>query len=418
MSRGAEQTGAGAGTRSTPAPTRRHPDQGADRPAEDELELSIVIPCLNEAETIAACVTKAMEFLKQHAIAGEVIVTDNGSVDGSREIARERGARMVEVPARGYGAALQAGIVAARGRYVIMGDGDDSYDFRELVPFVAALRTGHQLVMGNRFNGEIMPGAMPALHRYLGNPFLSFIGRLFFKNSVGDFYCGLRGFSREAILRLDLRMTGMEFAIEMVVRAVLSGLSIVEIPITLWRSGRSRPSHLRTWRDGWRTLRFLLLYSPRWLFFYPGLTLTAVGLGTSLLLLPGPLTIAHGLTLDVHTMLVACAGCIVGVQSVCFAIIAKDYALARRLIPLSSEHRAPSSHLTLEGMLILGGIVFTAGLVGVSWAFLQWSGVRFGDLSYPRVLRVVIMSVTGLATGAQLILSGFLAGVIAIAHRD
>jgi hypothetical protein len=259
---------------------------------------------------------------------------------------------------------------------------------------------------------------MPVLHRYLGNPLLSFLGRLFFRNSVGDYYCGLRGVSREAIMHLDLRMTGMEFAIEMVVRAVLAGLSVAEVPTTLAKDGRSRPSHLHTWRDGWRTLRFLLLYSPRWLFLYPGLTLIALGLATSLLLLPGPVTIARGVTLDIHTMLVACASCVVGVQSVCFALIARDYAVARKLIPPSSEQGAPSSYLTLEGMLILGGIVFTAGLVGVSWAFLQWREIEFGDLGYTRVLRLVIMSVTGLATGAQLILSSFLAGVIAIGHRD
>jgi hypothetical protein len=417
MSPGAEQTGAGVGAPSAPAPTRQSADEQARCSGDNETELSIVIPCLNEGETIAACVTKAIEFLKQQAVAGEVIVADNGSVDGSREMARDCGARVIEVSSRGYGAALQAGILAARGRYVIMGDADDSYDFRDLLPFVASLRTGHELVMGNRFKGKIMPGAMPLLHRYVGNPLLSFIGRLFFRNSVGDFYCGLRGFQREAIVRLDLRMTGMEFAIEMVVRAVLAGLGIAEVPTTLSKSGRSRPPHLRTWRDGWRTLRFLLLYSPRWLFFYPGLTLIAVGFVTSVLLLPGPLTIGR-LTLDVHTMLVASACCVVGVQSVCFAIIARDYASARKLLPPLVGYQPLSGQLTLERMLLLGGVVFAAGLTGVIGAFLQWSEVGFGDLDYSKVLRLVIISVTGLSTGAQLILSGFLAGVIAIGHRE
>src|SRR5258708_9301098 len=264
--------------------------------AETGLELSIVIPCLNEADTIGACISKAAGFLSRFAITGEIVVVDNGSTDDSPRIARELGARVVEAPTQGYGTALQAGIAAARGRYVIMGDGDDSYDFSDLMPFVASLHAGYQLVIGNRFKGEIKPGAMPILHRYLGNPLLSFIGRLFFKNTVGDYYCGLRGFSREAIMRLDLRMTGMEFAIEMVVRAAMLGLRIAEVPTTLSKDGRARSSHLRTWRDGWRTLRFLLLYSPPWLFLYPGVTLIALGASTTLFLLPGPFRIPHVLT--------------------------------------------------------------------------------------------------------------------------
>jgi glycosyltransferase involved in cell wall biosynthesis len=393
-----------------PRPEQQAQDQG--------LELSIVIPCLNEADTIGACITKAVGFLGRSELVGEVIVADNGSTDGSQRIVGQLGARLVEVPTRGYGAALQAGIAAARGRYVIMGDADDSYDFSDLMPFVASLRAGYQLVIGNRFKCEIKPGAMPILHRYLGNPLLSFIGRLFFKNTVGDYYCGLRGFSREAVMRLDLRMTGMEFAIEMVVRAVMLGLKIAEIPTTLSKDGRARSSHLRTWRDGWRTLRFLLLYSPRWLFLYPGMTLIAVGATTSLLLLPGPVSIARGLTLDMHTLLVACTSCVVGVQSVCFALIARDYATARNLIPTASPRQPPTNHFTLERTLILGGFLFLAGLAGLIWAFLRWSDIDFGDLGYSGVLRLVIISVTGLTAGAQLILSGFLAGVIAIAHRD
>ena len=398
--------------------SRERADSRENRQADTGLELSIVIPCLDEAETVGACVTKAVQFLKHHDIAGEVIVADNGSSDDSRRIACERGARVVEVASRGYGSAVQVGVASAVGRYVIMGDADDSYDFSDLLPFVDHLRAGCDLVIGNRFKGTIMPGAMPISHRYLGNPVLSFIGRLFFKSSVGDFYCGMRGFSRKAILGLNLRMTGMEFAIEMVVRATLSGLSIAEVPTKLSRSGRSRESHLRTWHDGWRTLRFLLLYSPRWLFFYPGLALITLGATTSLLLLPGPLAITRALTLDVHTMLVGCMGCVVGVQSVCFAVIARDYAIARKLIQPTQKYDQRPSGFTLERMLVVGGLIFLAGLLGLSWAFLQWSAVDFGALIYGRVLRVVIISITAMVIGAQLILSGFLAGVIAIGHRN
>jgi glycosyltransferase involved in cell wall biosynthesis len=399
-------------------PRRHTAPSESDAPRAEDLELSIVMPCLNEAETVGACVATAVDFLHRHGIEGEVIVADNGSTDASRAVAAREGARIVDVPSRGYGAALQAGIAAARGSYVIIGDSDGSYDFAQLTPFLAALRGGAQLVMGNRFSGRIYAGAMPGLHRYLGNPLLSFMGRLFFKNSIGDYYCGLRGFSRDAILALDLRMTGMEFAIEMVVRAVLARLKIVEIPTTLSRDGRSGPSHLRTWRDGWRTLRFLLLYSPQWLFLYPGLTLIVLGLGTALMLLPGPLPIGHGVILDLHTMLVACAACVVGVQSVCFALIARDYAVARKLIPPSSRNQQPFRTFTLERLLILGGAIFLGGIAGLVWALLAWSEVHFGDLGYSRVIREVILPVTALSTGAQLILSGFLAGVIAIGHRD
>jgi Glycosyl transferase family 2 len=291
---------------------------------ETGLELSIVIPCLNEAETIGTCVVKAVGFLRRHCIRGEVVVADNGSTDDSRAIVRGLGGRVVEVPVRGYGAALRAGTAAARGRYVIIGDADDSYDFSDLMPFLASLRAGNELVVGNRFKGGIKPGAMPALHKYLGNPVLSFIGRLLFRVGLGDFHCGLRGFAREAILGLDLHTTGMEFASEMIVCASLAGLSIAEVPTILSKDGRSRPPHLRTWRDGWRHLRFLLLYSPRWLFFYPGFALIVIGLAMNLLLLPGPVTIGLGVVLDIHTMLVADAAAIVGVQSVCFALIASN----------------------------------------------------------------------------------------------
>jgi glycosyltransferase involved in cell wall biosynthesis len=381
-------------------------------------ELSIVIPCLNEAETIGTCIMKAVGFLRRHRISGEVVVADNGSTDASRAIVRSLGGRVVDVPVRGYGAALRAGTEAAQGRYVIIGDADDSYDFSDLMPFLASLRAGSELVVGNRFKGGIKPGAMPALHKYLGNPVLSFIGRLFFRVGLGDFHCGLRGFAREAILGLELNTTGMEFASEMIVRASLAGLSIVEVPTTLSKDGRSRPPHLRTWRDGWRHLRFLLLYSPRWLFLYPGFALIAVGVALNLLLLPGPVAIGRGVVLDIHSMLVASAAAIVGVQSVCFALIAQKYATAQKLLPLSPRYRRFLDFFTLERMLIFGGVIFLAGLLGIGAAFASWKDVHFGDLGLTRELRQVTLSVTGLAIGAQVMLSGFLSGAVAIGLRE
>src|SRR5216683_2493132 len=262
------------------------------------------MPCLNEAETVATCVRKAAGFLREHGIDGEIVVADNGSTDGSQRLAEEAGARVVAVSAKGYGNALLGGIVDAQGRYIIMGDADDSYDFTALMPFVSALRDGADLVMGNRFRGGIAPGAMPPLHRYLGNPVLSFVGRLFFRSAIGDFHCGLRGFNRDSVMALNLQATGMEFASEMVVKAALAGQHVTEVPTTLAKDGRSRPPHLHTWRDGWRHLRFLLLYSPRWLFLYPGALLMLAGAAAGAWLLPGPRTIA-GVAFDVHTLVYA-----------------------------------------------------------------------------------------------------------------
>jgi Glycosyl transferase family 2 len=397
-----------------------HLSAAAHRPQSEAavLELSIVIPCLNEAETIGVCVVKAVGFLKRHRIAGEVIVADNGSTDDSRTIVRCLGARVVEVAARGYGAALQAGIAAAEGRYVIMGDGDDSYDFNDLMPFVASLRAGAELVVGNRFKGGIASGAMPPLHRYLGNPVLSFIGRFFFHVGIGDFHCGLRGFARAAIVGLELQTTGMEFASEMIVRAALAGLKIAEVPTRLAKDGRTRKPHLHTWRDGWRHLRFLLLFSPRWLFLYPGIVLIALGVGANAALLPGPVAIGRTVVLDIHTMLVACAAAIVGVQSVCCALIAQQYASARKLLPVVPRYRSVLGFFTLERMLILGGLVFLGGLGGIVWAFATWTSLDFGDLGLTRELRLVIVSVSALAIGAQMMLAGFLAGAIAIGVRE
>ena len=327
---------------------------------QDAVEVSIVMPCLNEAETVVRCVEKSLRAFRENSICGEVIVADNGSTDGSRELARDAGARVVSVEAKGYGSALMGGILAARGKYVIMGDADDSYDFSHVPRFLEKLRAGHDLVMGNRFLGGIQPGAMPTLHRYLGNPVLSGVGRLFFHSPCGDFHCGLRGFSKDAIEKLDLRTTGMEFASEMVVKATLHGLRIGEVPTTLAPDGRSRPPHLRSWRDGWRHLRFLLLYSPRWLFFYPGLTLLISGLSIILWLLPGPRRVGS-VVLDVHTMLGGAALILIGFQSVAFAVLAKVFAVNSGLMPWTPGFRRIFDWITLETGLIVGALLILGG---------------------------------------------------------
>jgi glycosyltransferase involved in cell wall biosynthesis len=377
-------------------------------------ELTILMPCLDEAETLAVCIGKAKGFLARSGIKGEVLIADNGSTDGSQQIARKAGARVVAVIRKGYGAALSGGIAAARGRYVIMGDADDSYDFSRLDAFVEKLRAGFALVMGNRFKGGVAPGAMPPLHRFLGNPVLSFLGRLFFRTPIGDFHCGLRGFDREAIEGLHLRTSGMEFASEMVVKAQLTGLSITEVPTTLKKDGRSRPPHLRSWRDGWRHLRFLLLYSPRWLFLYPGLVLLALGTITVIYLLPGPVEIRPGVELDVHTMLVAGMAIIVGLQAISFAVIARRFATRYGFIPPSSVFGRALEALTLERVLIAAIPLALAGLVGLVWSLAFWAGQNFGPLAYSSTMRIVIISMTAFVAGLQLVMTGFLSSMIEI----
>ena len=387
-------------------------DPPAEASTASPLELTILMPCLNEAETISSCVTKAKAFLARAGIAGEVLIADNGSSDGSVEMAERDGARVIVVQERGYGAALRAGVAAARGRYVIMGDADDSYDFSGLDPFVAKLRAGYDLVMGNRFAGGIAPGAMPFLHRYLGNPVLSFIGRMFFRAKIGDFHCGLRGFRRDAILGLDLRTSGMELASEMVVRAAVVDLSIAEVPTTLAVDGRSRPPHLRTWHDGWRHLRFLLLFSPRWLFLYPGLLLMALGALGVAVLLPGPLMLSPRFGVDDHTFLVAAIAILVGVQVVGFSVIARHFAAANALLPRSRPLAALLSVISLErGLMIAAGII-CCGIAGVAWSLWQWSLVDFGSLTAPVVMRVLTLALVLIATGVQLAFTFFLLGVI------
>jgi len=385
-------------------------------PDHADIELTILMPCLNERETLAICVRKARSFLAAVQVRGEVLIADNGSTDGSREIATAEGARVVEVAARGYGAALLGGILAARGRFIVMGDADDSYDFSALQPFVDELRAGSDLVMGNRFRGGIAQGAMPFLHKYLGNPVLSFLGRLFFSIPVHDFHCGLRGFNTERIRALQLQTSGMEFASEMVVRAALSGYRITEVPTILKKDGRSRPSHLRTWHDGWRHLRFLLMYSPRWLFLYPGLALLGLGLAGVAVLFLGPVKVG-GVSIDLHTFLVACVSTLLGLQSISFAVIARRYATSRGLIPPSPRFAPLLEALTLERLLIAALVMGTLGLAGIGWCVSVWASAGFGPIGYGSLLRVLMLSLTAVAAAVQLVFTAFLASIMEIPLR-
>jgi len=380
------------------------------------LELSVVMPCLNEAATVGACVKKAMDALELHGIRGEVIVADNGSTDGSQQIAREFGARVVAVEKRGYGSALQSGIAAAHGEFILMGDADDTYDFSQLNEFVAKLREGYDLVMGNRFLGKIMPGAMPPLHRYLGNPVLTGIGRLFFKSPVRDFHCGLRAFRKEAIERLGLRTLGMEFASEMVVKATAFGLRVTEIPTTLAPDRRDRAPHLRTWRDGWRHLRFLLLYSPRWLFLYPGIGLVALGMVVSALLLPGPRSIGK-VVFDVHTLLFAAMAILIGFQSVVFAMLTKIFAISEGLLPEDPRLTRMFRYLTLEVGLIVGALLIFAGAGAWVLGLEAWRIQEFGPLDSEKTLRIVIPGIVFFTLGFQVVLSSFFLSVLGMSRR-
>jgi glycosyltransferase involved in cell wall biosynthesis len=375
------------------------------------VELTILMPCLDEAATVGTCVAKARGFLQRSGVEGEVLVADNGSSDGSREIAQRAGARVVEVAQRGYGAALAAGIAAARGRYVVMGDADDSYDFSLLDDFVGKLRQGHPLVMGNRFKGGIRPGAMPPLHRYLGNPVLSFVGRLFFRSPVRDFHCGLRGFDRDAVRALDLRTPGMEFASELVVKAALAGWRIAEVPVTLHPDGRGRPPHLRSWRDGWRHLRFLLLFSPRWLFLYPGLVLFIAGSALTATLYFTPLRVG-GAGLDIHSMLYASAGALLGTQLCLFALFARVSAQNAGLLPRRPALDRLLEVCTLERGLLLGLAVAAAGLAWSAAAFWQWREAGFGALDPRVVMRDTIPATALMIGGTELMLASFLLSVL------
>jgi len=375
------------------------------------LELSILMPCLNEAETVVACVRKARSFLERTGIDGEVLVADNGSADGSPELARGAGARVIHVAQQGYGSALLGGIRSARGRFVIMADADDSYDFSQLDRFVDALRQGNTMVIGHRFRGGIRPGAMPHLHRYLGNPVLSFAGRLFFSSRIGDFHCGLRGVDRAATLRLGLASPGMEFASEMIVKATLAGWQIAQVPTVLWPAGRSRPPHLRSWRDGWRHLRFLLMMSPRWLLLYPGLTLTALGIAAELALASAPVFV-RGVGFDIHTMLYAGGAIVLGVQLVLFSLVARTIGVVKNLLPITPSLERFLRVFTLERGIALGLAIGLSGFALALYSVGSWAHVGLGTLDPSSMMRVAIPSVTLMLAGAELVFASFLLGLI------
>lgn len=387
----------------------------ADEPISD-CELTILMPCLNEAATVARCVSKARGFLESRGVRGEVLVADNGSDDGSQRLAQEAGARVVPVSARGYGAALIGGIAAARGRFIVMGDADDSYAFEALDGFLDRLRAGFELVMGNRFAGGIEPGAMPPLHRWLGNPVLSALGRLFFRTGVRDFHCGLRGFNRESILRLDLRCQGMEFASEMVLRSSLLGLRVCEVPTILRPDGRGRPPHLNTWRDGWRHLKLLLLYSPSWLFLGPGTLLLLGGNILLLALLPGPMVVA-GIGLDIHTMLFAAGGSILGLQLVLFAGLARVFGIQQGLLPRTAAATSFVEVMEVEAGLIVGCLMVLGGGVLTALSLATWNASGFGALDPARGMRAAIPAVTLLVAGAQVMVGSMFVGLLGLATR-
>ncbi|WP_410005962.1 glycosyltransferase family 2 protein [Aequorivita nionensis] len=367
------------------------------------VELSVVMPCLNEAETLAICIEKAQKFFQRENINGEVIIADNGSTDGSQEIAKSLNATVVNIPQKGYGSALRGGIEAADGTYIIMGDADDSYDFSNLMPYVLKLREGFDLVMGNRFKGGIKKGAMPFLHKYLGNPVLSFIGRLFFKSTIGDFHCGLRGFSKEAYYKMELKTTGMEFASEMIVKASLKNLKIAEVPTILSPDGRSRPPHLNTWRDGWRHLRFLVLYSPNWLFLLPGLLLMVFGLITSAFLISGPVSFGN-VNFDVHTLLFTSSFMLIGFQLILFYGLTKVFTVENELLPKSSKYDRLFKFINLEKGLVVGLLLVIIGIILSISAYADWQAIRFGDIHSTAIFRRVIPAVTLMLLGVQIIL--------------
>lgn len=366
-------------------------------------ELSVVMPCLNEAETIAVCIKKAQGFFEREGIQGEVVIGDNGSTDGSQKIAEGLGARVIAVPEKGYGNALFGGISAAKGTYVMMGDADDSYDFSTMMPHLEKLREGYDLVMGNRFKGGIKKGAMPFLHRYLGNPVLSFIGRLFFNASIGDFHCGLRGFSKEAFYKMDLKTSGMEFASEMIVKSSLQNLKITEVPTILSPDGRTRPPHLNTWSDGWRHLRFLMLYSPKWLFFIPGLILMLFGIISSSILVYNPVTIGS-VTFDVHTLLFTSGSLLIGFQFLLFYGLTKVYTVENGLLPKSDKYDKQFKFINLEKGLIVGFLLVVLGIVLSVVAYNYWQEINYGDITNTSTFRLVIPAITSMLLGVQIIL--------------
>lgn len=381
-----------------------------------EIELTILMPCLNEAETLEVCINKAKSFLEKSGVKGEILIADNGSTDGSVEIAERCGARVEHVPVKGYGAALIGGCKAAKGKYVIMGDADDSYDFLNLMPFVEKLREGYELVMGNRFKGGIAKGAMPPLHRYLGNPVLSFIGRLFFPSDIGDFHCGLRGYEREAMLKLDLHTTGMEYASEMVVKATMYGLKMAEVPTTLSPDGRSRAPHLRSFRDGWRHLKFLLLHSPNWLFLYPGMIFCVVGLIMTVALMFGPVQIGS-VAFDIHTMLYGSAMVMIGANMIFFFLFTRIYAMRTNFIPTKESVATKLANVTTENGAVAGVLLTLAGIIMTIAAFVIWKDTSFGNLNPQEMMRMTIPALTLMVVGIEMIFASFFIGILNIKHQ-
>src|SRR5712664_4633650 len=382
--------------------------------AAQPVDVSVVIPCLNEVNSLAHCVDKAMGAFRNAGLSGEVVVADNGSTDGSIQIAEKHGARVIRVPERGYGAALRAGIAAARGPFIIMGDADDSYDFTDVPRFVEKLREGNDIVMGNRFRGGIKPGAMPPLHKYFGNPGLTALLNTLFHAHIGDGYCGMRGFSRSLYDKLDLRSSGMEFALEFVIKATQIGARISEIPIILWPDKRGRPPHLRSFRDGWRSLRFMLLYAPNWLYLVPGGSLLACGLALIFWLLPGPRQITSRVTLDVHTMVFGVIFTLLGAQILSIGAFAKVFSYAARFDRGTISLKRLLKRIRLETGLLFGGQLFLAGLIGcirITWG---WAAGGFGPLYQ---VRQILFWSTWLFLGIQIVFSSFFLSMLGISRE-
>ncbi|MCA9380086.1 glycosyltransferase family 2 protein [Candidatus Dojkabacteria bacterium] len=369
------------------------------------------MPCLNEAETLATCIKKSKLFLKRKKIVGEVLIADNGSTDGSQEIALKEGARLVKIKQKGYGSALIGGISASKGEYIIMGDADDSYDFTELSQFMQKLDEGYDLVMGNRFKGGIKKGAMPPLHKYVGNPVLSGIGKLFFRTPINDFHSGLRGFKKSAIIDLNLQTTGMEFASEMVVKATLNKLKITEVPIILYPDGRSRPPHLRSWRDGWRHLRFLLIFSPRWLFLYPGIIFMLIGFVLLTLLFIGPIKVGS-LTFDVNTMMFAAISILTGFTIANLGLFSMIFSIKNNLVPATKGFNKFLDGTNIDYGIVIGLVIFILGLIGSIIAILNWKATGFGNLETSTTLRLVIPSTTFIVLGIQTIFTTFFINIL------
>jgi glycosyltransferase involved in cell wall biosynthesis len=390
----------------------RRLDTAADRAP----ELSVVLPCLNEARTLALCIAQIQTTIEANGISAEIIVADNGSTDGSAQIATGMGVRIAIVPERGYGNALMGGIAAALGQYVIMGDADGSYDFGDIPKFLERLRSGADLVMGNRFRGGIRKNAMPFLHRNLGNPVLSFLGRLLFRASCGDFHCGLRGFNMQAYRRMDLRTTGMEFASEMVVKASLFGMKIAEVPTSLSPAGRDRPPHLRSWRDGWRHLRFLMMYSPRWLFFYPGAALMIFGAAVALWLLPGPRGMGS-ITVDIHTLLYAIMAILIGFQMVAFSIFTKVFAITEKLMPEDARLNWLFRYFRLETGLVIGGVLMATGVSLASYSLFLWDAHNFGAMDPVRLVRLVASTIVLFTMGVEICLASFFLSILGLKRK-